>query len=145
MLPMPQHSATLETLLRVIRELRRGYDRSAADVGLTLSRARVLTTLAGMEGATQAELAHALGIEPPTLKRQVEALERDGFLERRAIEGDARKRALFLSEKAHSAAITRFVRAVRTELFEGVDEADLPRVHAALERIAANAARLNRS
>ncbi len=141
---MPSHSATLETLLRVIRELRRGYDRSAADVGLTLSRARVLTTLAGMEGATQAELAAALGIEPPTLKRQVEALERDGFLERRGIDGDARKRALFLTAKAQSAGITKFVRALRSELFEGVAEEDLPRVHAALERIAANAARLSR-
>ena len=67
---MPQESPILDTLLRVMRTLRRSYDRRARDVGLTLSRARALTTLAHHDGITQTELAAELAIEAPTLKRQ---------------------------------------------------------------------------
>lgn len=44
----------LEALLEVMREIRTHYDASAQEVGLTLSRARVVTELARREGATQA-------------------------------------------------------------------------------------------
>ena len=71
---MPQESPILDTLLRVMRTLRRSYDRRARDVGLTLSRARALTTLAHHDGITQTELAAELAIEAPTLKRQIDAL-----------------------------------------------------------------------
>ena len=53
---MDTRPKTLDLLLHVMRELRRNYDAGAAELGLTMARARVLTTLAGMEGATQAEL-----------------------------------------------------------------------------------------
>ena len=72
---MAGHDQFLDVLLHLMRDLRRSYDRQAQAVGLTLSRARALTMLARHEGATQAELAALLDIEPPTLKRQIDALE----------------------------------------------------------------------
>lgn len=133
---------TLERLIQVMNELRRAYDAAAGELGLTMARARVITRLAGMEGATQAELAQALGIEPPTLKRQIDALERQGFIERRGMDGDARKRALFLTEKAHGASITRFVIRVRAELFEGITPEDRAALDRALAKIAENTLRI---
>lgn len=135
--------ATLDLLLRVIRELRRGYDAGAAEVGLTMSRARVITTLATMEGATQAELASALGIESPTLKRQIDALEKLGFIEKRGMKDDARKRALHLTEQGRCSSVTRFVLSIRTELLAGVAPDDLEALNRALAQIAENATRLS--
>ena len=64
-----------------MRLLRRSYDARAQAMGLTLSRARALTTLSRMDGATQAELAAALEIEAPTLKRQMDGKAEALFLD----------------------------------------------------------------
>lgn len=132
-------SRLLEALLEVMREIRTHYDASAQEVGLTLSRARVVTELARREGATQAELACALRIEAPALKRQIDALEAAGFIERRALDGDARKRALHLTEKARSSKITGFLERVRADLLEGISPEDQAAAQRTLERIALNA------
>ncbi|MDN5568675.1 MAG: MarR family transcriptional regulator, partial [Paracoccus sp. (in: a-proteobacteria)] len=84
----------LDVILHLMRDLRRSYDRRAQNMGLTLSRAKALTTLARNEGITQTELAADLAIEAPTLKRQIDALVADGFIQRRPLKSDARKNAL---------------------------------------------------
>lgn len=137
---MAERSHTLDLLLQLMRDLRRNYDAAAAELGLTMSRARVITALHGREGLTQAELAQDLQIEAPTLKRQIDSLVALGFIERRGLDGDARKRALFLTGKARAAGISRLVRAVRAELFEGITAQDLEALDRALMRMGANAA-----
>lgn len=133
----------IDALLRVMRELRRQFDASAQEVGLTMSRARVLAAIAKMEGITQAGLANEMGLEPPTLKRQIDALEADGFITRRALDGDARKRALHLTDKARSARVTRLVDDTRAEILDGLSPENKSRMQTSLERIAENIARLN--
>lgn len=134
----------VDSLFRVLRELRQHYDQSAAELGLTLARARVISTLARQEGLTQSELAAALGIEAPTLKRQIDALEPQGFIERRGMDGDARKRALFLTEKGRSARISRFMDRISDQILDGISPEEQAVLAVALERIADNAARLNK-
>ncbi|KGB81737.1 MarR family transcriptional regulator [Rhodovulum sp. NI22] len=141
---MSDDTLLIDALFRVMRELRRHYDLNAQAMGLTMARARVVSTLAKMEGATQSELATAIGIEAPTLKRQIDALEAGGFLERRGLDDDARKRALFLTEKARSSRISNFDGTVRTEILDGISPQEQQLIRAALERIADNAAGLNR-
>ncbi len=138
------HSQTrvLEALIEASREIRTHYDSNAREVGLTFSRARVVSELARHEGATQAELASILCIEAPALKRQIDALEAQGFIERRALDGDARKRALHLTDKARSSRITCFLERVRADLLEGISPEDQQRACEVLERIALNATKL---
>lgn len=138
-----ENQRLVEALLRAMRELRRHYDQSASEMGLTMSRARVVSTLARNEGVTQAELAALLGIEAPTLKRQIDALQAQGFVERRGMDGDARKRALFLTDKGRSARISQFMDKVRGQILEGLQPEDAARLTEALEQIADNAAKLN--
>lgn len=135
----------LDTLLHLMRDLRRSYDRQAQAVGLTLSRARALTVLARNEGAIQSELAHLLAIEPPTLKRQIDALVADGFVERRPLEDDGRKFALFLTPRGHDSAIVEFTLRLRRELLQGIPPEDLQTAHRVLDRLAQNAAGLDRA
>lgn len=140
---MNDDALLVDALFRVMRELRRQFDIGAREIGLTLSRARVLSAIARLEGATQADLAQELALEPPTLKRQIDALEKDGFITRRGLDGDARKRALHLTDKGRSARVTRFVDSIRAEVLEGVAPEEQARMRAVLDRIIENTARLN--
>lgn len=140
---MTDSSHFLDMLLHVMRLMRRSYDAWAEAVDLTLSRARALTTLSRMDGATQSELAAALEIEAPTLKRQIDALERAGFVERRPARDDGRKNALFLTERGRDSGVVDFTRRMRAELVAGIPAEDLARAQSVLERIAANVARLD--
>ena len=137
-------STFLDTLLHLMRLLRRSYDARAEAVGLTLSRARALTTLSRMDGVAQADLAAALDIEAPTLKRQIDALERAGFVERRPAAEDGRKNALFLTARGRDSAIVDFTRRMRADLVAGIPPRDLAVAQSVLDRIAANIASLDR-
>ncbi len=141
---MPDTSPILDTLLHLMRDLRRNYDARADALGMTMSRARALTTLSRNEGITQTELAAELGIEGPTLKRQIDALENAGFVTRRPLDGDARKNALFLTDKGRGSGIVDFTRRLRADLVDGISDDDLTRAQAVLDRIAANVERLAR-
>lgn len=134
----------LETLLRVMRDLRVNYDANARHIGLTMSRARALSTLARMEGATQSELAEEIGIEAPTLKRQIDALEAAGYIERRPHGEDIRKKALYLTDRARAAPTTRYVEKVRAELLQDISPQEQRLVCDVLGRLAQNLAALER-
>lgn len=131
------------TLFRLLKELRRNYDDEVRELGLSFSRARVLSALTRHTGSTQAELAAAMGIEPPSLKRQLDLLEAEGLVERRGLDGDARKRALFLTPRAQALPITRYMDNIREKLVEGLSPVEQAQLLDALERVADNATRMN--
>ena len=88
-----------------MRELRCNQDAQAEAMGLTISRAHALTILVQMEGQTQTALAAGLEVEPSTIKRN-------------PLEGDARKNALLLTDKARNFNIVeRNLPAVWRETF----------------------------
>lgn len=141
---MPESQHILDTFLQLMRLIRRSYDAQAEAMGLTLSRARALTTLSRMDGVTQAELAAALGIEAPTLKRQVDALEAAGFVVRRPSDEDGRKNALFLTDRGRDHAIVDFTRRMRRDLLDGISPQELHSTMMVLDRIAENISNLDR-
>ena len=96
------------------------------------------------EGASQAELAFALGIETPTLKRQLDALETQGLAERRPMADDARKHAIFLTAAARVEPLLAYRADVEAALADGIAPEDLATTRRVLAQMAANAERLNR-
>lgn len=141
---MSSDNSFIDSLLQVFRLLRRHYDDCAQNMGLTMARARVITALVKDEGASQTELSRRLEIEPPTLKLQLDALEADGFVERRAIEGDARKNALFLTEKGRANDIIAFGKKLRSDVLDGITPEELEQARNVLDRIASNIAVLEK-
>lgn len=131
------------TLSRLIKELRRNYDDEVRELGLSFSRARVLSMLMRHDGATQAQLAAALDMAAPSLKRQLDLLEAEGLVERRGLGGDARKRALFLTPRARTLPITCYMDSIRDKLLEGVGPEEQAQLFGLLERLADNATRMN--
>lgn len=142
---MPHDPSLVPALFRLLKELRRNYDAQVRELGLSFARARVLSTLTTREGATQAELAAAMAVEAPSLKRQLDLLEAEGLIERRGLPGDARKRALFLTERARALPITGYMDAIREQLLDGFTPEEQAQLRAGLERLADNATRMNQT
>ena len=133
-----------EILMQLTRTIRAGFETRVRAQGLTYARARLLAMIGHSQGASQAELAQSLGIETPTLKRQLDALEAQGLAERRPLAEDGRKHAIFLTEAAHIEPLLAYRAEVEAALAEGIAPEDLVTTQRVLARMAVTAARLNR-
>src|SRR5260221_11274756 len=72
------------------RKMRTLFDSFLRQRGLTLARARALIHLSRNPGLNQTELANILEIECPTVGRLLDGMEKQGLIERQAIDGDRR-------------------------------------------------------
>lgn len=142
MTPTSHHQTVVKLFSRVARRLRVAVDAFAADHGLTLARLRVLAHVTRTNGDSQAGIAAALDVEAPTLKRQIDALQEAGFVERRAVEGDERKRAIFPTDKARATPVLALMQQIPEALLRGVSQEDLAAFERTLERIEDNLARM---
>jgi MarR family transcriptional regulator for hemolysin len=138
-LPQLQAAFTAE-LASVNRKLRALVDERARDMGLTLARARLLMELAKRDGPIQSDLAGLLDIEQPTLVRLLDGLERNGMIERRAVEGDRRARRVFLTEAARAQAqdILDFLAELRAGILQGIERDELEAALDVLRRTSRN-------
>jgi len=82
------------------RLLRKRFDQRARELGLTRAQWQVLAYLAMNEGINQVGLAEILEVEPITLSRHLDKLEKAGWVIRRADPKDKRARILLLSDTA---------------------------------------------
>lgn len=130
----------VDELTKVNRKLRTMFDNRVKTRGLTLSRARLLMHLGKGDGATQAELASALEVEQPSMVSLIDALEKKGLVERRAVEGDRRAKGIFLTKAARreAEAILEFADELRGQILQGIEEEDLAVAMRVLSKIARN-------
>jgi MarR family transcriptional regulator for hemolysin len=128
-------------LAQLSRGWRAELDRRLIGMGLSQARWLVLLHLARFsEAPTQRELAQSVGVEGPTLARLLDSLESQGLVSRQAVAEDRRAKKIALSAPALPIIeqIETIANALRTELFQGVDDEELRiamRVHS---RILAN-------
>lgn len=130
--------AMFDSMLNLMRVLRERLDQSAQGVGLTFSRGRVVAVLSRMEGTTQTQLAHAFQVEPPTLKRQLDALEAEGLVERRPMEGDKRKRGLFLTDHARACSLDTMAATIREQVMSGLGPEERETLRRGFDHLAHN-------
>lgn len=128
-----------DELLTLTRTIRAGFDTRVKQSGLTFARARLLTTIGRNPGASQADLAAALDIETPTLKRLLDALESQGLAERRPLQGDGRKHAVFLTDTARIEPLLRFRGEIEAALVKDVTPEDLAATRRVLAQMTRNA------
>ncbi|MCP1367612.1 MarR family transcriptional regulator, partial [Halomonas sp. BBD48] len=111
-------------------------------LGLTQPRWTLLVTLRHLgEGATQKQLAEALGIELPSLTRTLAQLEQQGLVLRRIPAVDRRVREVVFTPEGHRVLEALDARAseARTLLLDGIPDAERESLHRALHRIERNA------
>lgn len=115
-------------LAEVSRLWRHALDARLKPLGLSTARWVALVNLsAHPEGLTQNALAFRVGIKGSTLVRQLDQLEADGWVERRAQPGDRRVKRVFLTPKARPAlvSIAAVGRSLRRELLRDSSDAEI--------------------
>jgi DNA-binding MarR family transcriptional regulator len=70
--------------------------------GIGIGQWAVLLALWAMDGATQAELARVVAIEPPTMVRTIDRMVRDGLVTRAADPRDGRVTRIHLTDRGRS-------------------------------------------
>lgn len=69
--------------------------------GIAIGQWAVMLVLWARDGQTQAELARTVAIEPPTMVRTIDRMERDGLVVRRPDPRDARLTRIHLTDRGH--------------------------------------------
>ncbi len=119
-------------LIDVSRMLRKCFEKNCRGTGMTRAQWQVLAMLNRNEGITQGALAELLEVEPITIGRMVDRLEKAGMLERRPHPSDRRAWCLHLLPAAQPVleALKDLAATTRAELMAGLSTAEQ---HQALE------------
>jgi MarR family transcriptional regulator for hemolysin len=117
----------IEDLAAFNRKLRAVFDKIVRERNMTLPRARVFFTLNKKDGINQKELADRLELETPTLVRILDAMEGQGFVERRVAGSDRRAKEIYITEtgKVVAGEIDDIAVSVRAQVIAGISESDL--------------------
>jgi len=135
---MDEREAFALHLGRVSRGWRARLDGRLRHTGLTQARWSTLLHLSlSGGGVTQRELADLLGVEGATIGRILDALEKQGLVERRPVDGDRRAYHIHLTAAAQPILkeINRIAASLRRELLGGISAQDLRRCVAVLQSI----------
>lgn len=115
-------------LAELARLWRQALDSRLRPLGLSQARWAALIHLSAYpDGLTQGQLALRVGIRDSTLVPQLDALERDGLIERREAPYDRRAKTVRLTEAARP-VLERIDRAgydLRHQLMQGLDLRDI--------------------
>ena len=84
----------------VARLLRTAFDRRVRTLGITRAQWLVLTRLHRHPGVSQSELADIMEVERASAGRMIDRLEANGWVERRAQDGDRRVKRVYLTPEA---------------------------------------------
>lgn len=125
-------------LAQVARHWRRAVDTRLQPFGLTEATWLPLLRLArAPRPMRQKDLAASLGLDGSSVVRLLDSLEQAGLVERRQEDADRRARAIVLTDQGRAVAgrVEAVSRAVREELFAGLDDADLAAAYRVVDHI----------
>jgi DNA-binding MarR family transcriptional regulator len=118
----------------------RHFEQRAAQTGITLTQAKVLVFLSRNEGTTQTRLAELADMDPMTLVRVLDRMEKDGWIERRPDPSDRRAYRLYVKPASDPvlAEINRIGDKARGEALTGVSAEEREQLVTLLGRIQTN-------
>ena len=118
----------------------RAFNDVLAEAGGSVPTWLILTTLRGGRWRTQQELAHAVGIEGPTLTRHLDGLEEAGLVERRRDATNRRAVQVELTAAGvrRHAELLKTVIAFDTQLRAGLTDTELERMRKSLAKLEQN-------
>jgi MarR family transcriptional regulator, transcriptional regulator for hemolysin len=127
------------------KRLQRSFSDALAKAGGTLPAWQVLLAVQRQGARTQQDLARAIGVEGPTLTRQLDALESAGLVERRRDQQDRRAIRVRTTPRGQ-AQFRRLAKAAGhfdETLRSGLSDREIDQLRDLLARISANAVRAN--
>jgi len=121
-------SAIAQNILLAARRWRTRLNERLKSIGQTDARCAALAEIAGCaDGVVQRELSQRLGVEEPTVVRLLDALEAQGWVERRAHSLDRRAKVVRITAEAEPVLdqAQAIVGDLQEELFAEIDPTDL--------------------
>ena len=133
-----------ETLLSVIRLMRKQVDAAMSAQGLSLARGKLLSAIAHEGTCRPAELALVLQQSPRTITDAIDAMDRDGLLVRKRHPTDRRSQLLELTEAGKQALeqTKKPKQDAIDRLFDGLDLPARQQLMASLQSIEIHAVRI---
>jgi len=115
-------------------------NEALAPLGITSRQVQILGCLAVHGEVTQNELAEKLRVEPSSVVRMIDRMERDGWIERVIDPGDRRKRIIRPTERAEPVwrSIREIMAPVKAHALEGISETELSAARGVLQAICHN-------
>ena len=109
------------------RAMRLTLDSKLAAEGATFAAWAIMAMLDARGGAIQRELAEVLGVEGPTVVRQVGQLEKNGLVTRQPVPGDLRASRIVLTPKGSSRfdRLRQALQTTETRLLDGINPNEL--------------------
>ncbi|GHC65393.1 MarR family winged helix-turn-helix transcriptional regulator [Limoniibacter endophyticus] len=122
------------------RLLHKRFEARIATHGLSAAQWRLLASLVQEEGAAQARLAQLLDIEPISVSRLLDRMERGGWIERRPHPEDRRMRLIYATDQGREAfaEIKAVAASVYEEALEGLSAQDRETMLTALATVNGN-------
>jgi len=141
------HDRLAHLVKDAIRMLDRALQMRLAAHGVSIGHWRILRALWVADGLTQRELSHEVGLMEPTTFAALKAMASLGYVVRRPVTGDRRKKHVFLTSRAR--ALERRLVPLAAEInaiaVRGVAQGDVAATRrtllAILENLAADEAR----
>ncbi|WP_419190802.1 MarR family winged helix-turn-helix transcriptional regulator [Saltatorellus ferox] len=115
-------------------------NRKLAPTGITLRQVQVLATLSLFGERSQVDLSEDLRVEPSTVVRVLDRMERDGWVERHPAPDDRRKKLIRTTDKVKPTwnKIINLGEEVRDLATAGFSEEELETLKSLLGRIQEN-------
>lgn len=120
--------ALAQNLLLAARRWRTRLNERLKSIGQTDARCAALAEIADCaDGVVQRELSQRLGVEEPTVVRLLDALESQGWVERRAHSLDRRAKVVQITPAAQPVLdqAQAIVTELQEEMFAEIDPSDL--------------------
>lgn len=138
---MPERMRELGFLISDVgRNLRTVIDQRARRIGMTRAQWALLYHIERTKGARQVDLASLMELEPMTVARLIDRLEKAGVVERRADPADRRANRIYLTKKA--GPVLERLRRIGDELMAEVlapfEPAEREQMHALLSILKTN-------
>ncbi len=113
-------------ILQIHRAHRNRAEVALGELGLHTGQEWVLFQLWNEEGLTQSQLVENLGVEPPTITKTLDRLEKAGLVERRQDVEDARVSRVFLTRKGRElqGPVEKVWKDLETKTIQGLSEAE---------------------
>ncbi len=113
-------------LLQIHRAHRNRAEAAFNELGLHTGQEWVLFELWKQEGITQSELVARLGVEPPTVTKTLDRLEKAGLVQRRPDSEDARVSRVYLTPRGRALKdpVEKIWRDLETRSMQGLSEVE---------------------
>lgn len=127
-------------LIHLLKEHRQRAEEGLSQLGLHVSQELVLFVLWQEEGLSQSELAARLSVEPPTLTKALQRMERAGLLTRRADTQDTRVSRVYLTEEGRALYVPalKVWQDLETQTFRGMTEIEKALLRRLLQQAVSN-------